>query len=187
MSSSAAVFARCIALRILAPDNVALLSFLGEHFYKTGKTGKARSYLSRAYEIEPGDERFSYCLVLTCADEGDAERAKDLLQSMQARSVVLPLPHILVWVGFLSLKDDGMKQLREFKLALASKVSPEAHYALGCLYYQLSRDSLAASHLRKAVGLDDGYSEAWHLLGLVCERGGPEALAQEVFRKGRNG
>jgi Tfp pilus assembly protein PilF len=73
--------------------------------------------------------------------------------------------------------------LQEFKLALASKASPEAHYALGCLYYQLSRDGLAARHLRKALELDEEYGEALYMLGLISERGGHKRLAEEYFVK----
>ncbi len=77
--------------------------------------------------------------------------------------------------------------VREFKLAIARRASPEAHYALGRLYYGLSSDTLAARHLRKAVALDQDYSEALHLLGLVCERGGQTTLANKYFEKAGTG
>jgi tetratricopeptide (TPR) repeat protein len=73
--------------------------------------------------------------------------------------------------------------LLEFKRALASKPSPEANYALGCLYYQLGRDGLAIRHLLKAVEMDGGYGEAFHLLGLAYKRAGNLEAARNAFEK----
>jgi Flp pilus assembly protein TadD len=168
----------------LSPKNAPLLSFLGEHFYKSGKTSKARSFLSRAHEIDAGDERLQLLLGLTCADEGDAERAKALLRGST---------HAATFAAHFGLgrlfaaQNEWKEAAREFKLALVRKDSPEAHYALGCLYYQQGRDALATRHLRKAVTLDDGYNEALHLLGLIARRGGHEELANRYFEKAGTG
>src|SRR6185503_2766072 len=78
------------------------------------------------------------------------------------------------------------RALQQFKLALATKNSPEAHYTLGCLYYQLRRDALATRHLKKAVELDEDYGEAFQVLGLIAERGGEQDLAAEYFKKARS-
>ena len=170
----------------LSPDNAPLLSFLGEHFFMAGKTSKAQDYLSRAYEIVPGDKRLQLLLGLTCADEGDAERAKELLRSSTRVGGSTFAAHFGLGRLFIA-EEQWKKAVQEFKLALASKPSPEAHYALGCLYYQLTRDSLAARHLRKAVELDGAYSEALHLLGLIYERAGQKSLAMEYFEKAGTG
>ena len=166
----------------MAPTNAALLYFVGEHFFKTGKTSRARNYLARAYEISPGDRRISLLLGLTCADEGEVDRAKRLLNSATALGGSSFAAHYGLGRLFVA-EEKWWKALQEFKLALASKASPEAHYALGCLYYQLRRDSLAARHLRKAVEMDDGYGEALYVLGLISERAGQKKLAQEYFQK----
>jgi Flp pilus assembly protein TadD len=78
------------------------------------------------------------------------------------------------------------KALREFKRALASKPSPEAHYALGCIYFQLNRDELAARHLRKAVALDQQYGEAFLLLGVIHKRCGNDELARRAFAQAQS-
>jgi tetratricopeptide (TPR) repeat protein len=80
-------------------------------------------------------------------------------------------------------EENWQKALREFKRALASKPSPEAHYALGCLYYQLTRDTLAARHLRKATEMDADYGEAFYVLGLIYKRAGQEKLAAESLAR----
>ncbi len=166
----------------MALDNAPLLSFVGEHFFRTGKTDRARGYLARAYEIAPGDTRISLLLGLTCADEGDSERAKELLNSAARRGGSSFAAHYGLGRLFIA-EENWRKALHEFKLALASRVSPEAHYALGCLYYQLGRDPMAARHLRKALEMDETYSEALYVLGLISERGGFTTLATEYFER----
>jgi tetratricopeptide (TPR) repeat protein len=170
----------------MARDNAPLLYFVGEHFFKTGKTHRAQDYLARAYELSPGDRRVSLLLGLTCADEGDSERAKELLSS----AMRLGGPSFAAHYGLGRLfvaEEQWRKAVHEFKLALASKASPEAHYALGCLYYQLTRDALAARHLRKALEMDDDYGEASYVLGLINERAGRKNLAEEYFEKAAGG
>ncbi|MEP6820534.1 MAG: tetratricopeptide repeat protein [bacterium] len=166
----------------MAEDNAALLYFVGEYFFKTGKTRRAGNYLGRAYELSPRDRRVSLLLGLTCADEGDVERAKQLLSSATRLGGSTFAAHY--GLGRLFVAEEKWRSaLQEFKLALASKASPEAHYALGCLYYQLSRDGLAARHLRKALELDEDYGEAFYMLGLISERAGHQKLAEEYFQK----
>jgi len=166
----------------IARDNGPLLSFMGEHFFKTGKTRRAQDYLTRAYEVAPGDIRVSLLLGLTCADEGDTERAKELLNRATRLGGSSFAAHYGLGRLFVAEKN-WQKALREFKRALASKPSPEAHYALGCLYYQLCRDSLGARHLRKAIEMDAAYGEAFYVLGLIHRRTGQENLAREAFER----
>jgi Flp pilus assembly protein TadD len=162
------------------PGNSGLLSFLGEHYFRTGKTKLARSYLARAYEVAPGDVRLSLLLGLTCADEGDPEKAKELLSSTTRLGGSSFAAHY--GLGRLFAAEKNWRQaLREFKRALISKPSPEAHYVLGCLYYQLGRDSLALRHLLKATEMDKLYGEAFSLLGLIYRRRGEEELARQAF------
>jgi Flp pilus assembly protein TadD len=166
----------------IARDNALLLSFIGEHFFRAGKPDRARRYLARAHELAPADSRISLLLGLTCADEGDSERAKELLSSATRRGRSSFAAHYGLGRLFVA-EENWRKALQEFKLALASKVSPEAHYALGCLYYQLGRDPMATRHLRKALEMDETYGEAFYVLGLISERAGQKELASEYFEK----
>ena len=166
----------------MAQDNAALLYFVGEHFFKTGKTHRAQNYLARAYELSPRDRRISLLLGLTCADEGDVERAKELLNSATRLGGSTFAAHYGLGRLFVA-EAKWRKALQEFKLALATKVSPEAHYALGCLYYQINRDGLATRHLRKALELDDDYREAYYVLGLIADRADQKEVAEEYFQK----
>jgi tetratricopeptide (TPR) repeat protein len=162
--------------------NAPLLAFVGEHFFKAGKTRRAQGYLAKAYEITPDDIRVLLLLGLACADEGDTERAKHLLSSATRLGGSSFAAHYGLGRLFIA-EQNWQKALQEFKRALASRPSPEAHYALGCLYYQLCRDSLAARHLRKATEMDTSYGEAFYLLGLTYQRLGQENMAREAFER----
>lgn len=170
----------------MAGDNASLLFFVGELFFKSGKTERAREYLAKAYELSPDDGRISLLLGLTCADAGDTELARKLLNSAMRLGGSSFAAHYGLGRLFAA-EENWQKALQEFKLALASKASPEAHYALGCLYYQLRRDQLAARHLKKALELDGNYDEALYVLGLICERAGQKERAAEYFAIARPG
>jgi tetratricopeptide (TPR) repeat protein len=164
----------------VVPGSFVLLSFLGEHYFKNGKTRLAQYYLAKAHAVAPNDARLSLLLGLACADVGECEKAKELLNSTTRLAGSSFAAHY--GLGRLFAAEENWQQaLREFKRALNSKPSPEAHYVLGCLYYQLSRDSLALRHLRKAIEMDESYGEAFYLLGLIHRRAGQEELAGQAF------
>ncbi|HEX8709539.1 MAG TPA: tetratricopeptide repeat protein [Pyrinomonadaceae bacterium] len=166
---------------ILSPDNAPLLALLGEHFFEVGESALAIDYLSRAFEAEPANEGVRLLLGLTYGDEGEVTRAKELLRGVVRRNDASFAAHY--GLGRLHVAEQNwMGALREFKSALTARPSPEAHYVIGCVYYQLGRDRLAARHLRKALGLDKGYAAASYALGLVLLRSGEKERAREAFR-----
>lgn len=166
----------------MSDENAALNLFIGEHFFRRGKSKHARTYLTRAHEALPNDLRVSLLLGLACADDGAVEQAKNLLSTaMQEGGSSFAGHYGLGWL-FASEKN-WRRALGEFKRALTARPSPEAHYVLGCLYYELNRDSLAVRHLRKAVEMDEKYSEAFYLLAQVYERTGQKELAREALKR----
>jgi tetratricopeptide (TPR) repeat protein len=166
----------------IAAENAPLNLFIGEHFFRRGKTKLARNYLAKAHWAQPADHRISLLLGLTYADDGEVELAKDLLSSATAHGGSSFAGHYgLGWV-FVAEKN-WRKALGEFKRALTVRPSPEAHYVLGCLYYELNRDALAVRHLRKATEMDGNYAEAFSLLAQAYERTGRKELAQQALEK----
>ncbi len=166
----------------LGDENATLNLYIGEHYFRSGKTKQARAYLAKAHEAMPDDLRVSLLLGLTCADDGEVELAKDLLSSATAQGGSSFAGHYgLGWV-FVTEKN-WRRALGEFKRALTVRPSPEAHYVLGCLYYELNRDSLAVRHLRKATKMDAGYAEAYYLLAQAYERTGRKDLARQALEK----
>lgn len=166
----------------IAGENAALNLFIGEHFFRKGKSKLARGYLAKAHAALPDDVRVSLLLGLTCADDGDVELAKDLLSSANAHGGSSFAGHY--GLGWLFVAEKNWRRaLGEFKRALTVRPSPEAHYILGCLYYELNRDGLAVRHLRKATRMDADYTEAFSLLAQVYERMGRKDLAQQALQK----
>jgi tetratricopeptide (TPR) repeat protein len=166
----------------IAHENAALNLFIGEHFFRRGKSKLARTYLAKAHAALPNDVRISLLLGLTCADDGEVELAKDLLSNANAQGGSSFAGHY--GLGWLFVAEKNWRRaLGEFKRALTVRPSPEAHYVLGCLYYELNRDTLAVRHLRKATKMDAGYTEAFHLLAQAYERSGRKELAERAFAK----
>jgi len=164
------------------PQNGQLLSFVGEQCFRVNKTKLARHYLGKAIELCPRDNHILLLLGLACGDEGETEQARELLETTTRRGGSSFAAHYGLGKLFVA-EQKWPKALREFKRALASKPSPEANYALACLYYQLGKDALAIRYLVKAVEMDAGYGEALHLLGLVYQRSGNLDLARPAFEK----
>jgi tetratricopeptide (TPR) repeat protein len=168
----------------LAPDNAPLLSFIGEHFFRSGKMTLARDYLARAFESAPEDYRVCLLLGLACGDEGEADRAKQLLGAAARNGGASFAAHYGLG-RLLAAEQKWSEALAEFKRALAARPSPEAHYVVGCAYYQMGRDRMAARHLRKAIEMDAEYAAAYYMLGLVCLRAGELERAREAFGAAR--
>lgn len=166
----------------MSDENAALNLFIGEHFFRRGKSKLARLYLAKAHAALPDDLRISLLLGLTCADDGEVELAKHLLSNANARGGSSFAGHY--GLGWLFVAEKNWRRaLGEFKRALTVRPSPEAHYVLGCVYYELNRDTLAVRHLRKATKMDASYSEAFSLLAQVYERMGRKELAQQALEK----
>jgi tetratricopeptide (TPR) repeat protein len=163
-------------------ENAALNLYIGEHFFRRGKTKHARTYLTKAHEALPNDTRVALLLGLTCADDGEVEMAKSLLSNATERGGPSFAGHY--GLGWLFVTEKNWRRaLGEFKRALTVRPSPEAHYVLGCLYYELNRDGLAVRHLRKAIKMDENYTEAFYLLAQVYERTGRKELARQALER----
>lgn len=164
----------------LAPANGPLNHFLGVQLYRRGRTAPARDYFERALAVDEDNGWLRLLLGLACGDEGEAERARQLLKD----SVILGGPTFAAHyaLGRLAAFESNWKvALSEFKLAQATRPGPEAHYLLGLANFQLGRDKTALRELKKAVGLDAAYAEAHYLLGLVQLRLGERGEARKSF------
>jgi tetratricopeptide (TPR) repeat protein len=164
---------------LLAPDNTTLLSFIGEHFFSFNRMALARDYLGRAFQITPTDG-VSLLLALAFAEEGDTQRATELLGALVKRGHSSFAAHYALGKMYACHKL-WADALFEFKRALSFGPSVEAHYALGAVNYQLSRNRVAARHLSKALEINRNYTEAYYLLGLIHLRTGEIERAEEAL------
>lgn len=167
-----------------AKCNAPLNSFLGEHYFRMGKMAWARNYLERALLTSPNDDRVCLLLGLACGDEGQVDRARQLLCDVLGRGKSSFAAHYALG-RLLVVEELWADALLEFKQALAVRPSPETHYVVGCVYFRLNRNRMAARHLRKAVAMNGAYSAALHMLGLVFLRSGDETRARDAFSAAR--
>jgi tetratricopeptide (TPR) repeat protein len=169
---------------LISTDNLPLLVFIGEHFFREGQMTLARDYLSKALEFARDDAGICLLLGLACGDEGEAERARELLESAAQTGRSSFAVHY--GLGRLSVAAGRWTDaLASFKRALAARPCADAHYVVGSLYYKLNRDRMAARHLRKALEMDEEYAAAYYTLGLVQLRGGEAERARESFEAAR--
>jgi tetratricopeptide (TPR) repeat protein len=160
--------------------NAPLHAFLGEHFFEAGKNALARDYLERALAVDSANQKVRLLLGLACGDAGETERARELLKDSIRHAGKSFAAHY--GLGRLLVAEKRWAEAaREFKSALAARPSPEAHYALGCVYYELQRDRMAARHLRKAIELDEEYGAALYVLGLALLRLGQSEEARSAL------
>jgi tetratricopeptide (TPR) repeat protein len=166
---------------VMAADNAPLLSFIGEHFFRFGKMTLARDYLVRALVVAPENYGISLLLGLAFGDEGELEKAKELLRDVTVHRRSSFAAHYALG-RLLATEQDWPGALAHFKSALSARPSPEAHYVLGCVYYQIGKDRIAQRHLRKAVEMDGCYAAAFYMLGLVALRMSDPEQAQAAFK-----
>jgi tetratricopeptide (TPR) repeat protein len=164
----------------LHTGNARLHTFIGEHFFEAGKNALARDYLERALASDSRNERVRLLFGLVCGDVGEVERARELLRDSIRHAGDSFAAHYGLGRLFVAEKR-WAEAAKEFKSALLARPSPEAHYALGCVYYQLNRNRIAARHLRKAIEMDEGYGAAFYVLGLVLLRLGASEEARAAL------
>jgi tetratricopeptide (TPR) repeat protein len=164
----------------LAPENGPLNHFLGMHLYRKGKTAPARDYFERALAADKDNAWLQLLTGLACGDEGEVERARQLLNESLFNNVSTFAAHYALG-RLAAFESDWKGALSEFKLAQAMRPGPESHYLLGLANYNLGRDKTALRELKKAVGLDAVYAEAHYLRGLVLLRLGEREQAREAF------
>jgi tetratricopeptide (TPR) repeat protein len=164
----------------LHPANAPLHAFLGEHFFGAGKTALALDYLERAVAADPKNEKARLLLGLACGDAGDAARARKLLRDSLRHAGESYAAHYGLG-RLLAAEEQWAEALKEFKRASQARPSAESDYVLGCAYYRLGRDRLAARHLRKAIEEDRFYTEVFYVLGLVLWRTGKTSEARTAF------
>jgi tetratricopeptide (TPR) repeat protein len=163
-----------------SPENAPLNSFLGEHFFRAGKTARAHDYLSRAYAADPECGRVGLLLGLSCGGKGEAARARELLRAAVERVGPSFAAHCAL--GRLSAAEDDWKgALREFKLALIARPGAVAYFLVGLANFRLERQATALRHLAKAVEAEPAYSEAHFLKAFAHLRAGDRERAREAF------
>ena len=168
----------------LAPGSPPLLAFLGEHFFRAGKTGLALRYLQAALPAGGGgDLRVRLLAGIALADQGgDVEGARVLLAGVAAEGG----PSFAADYSLGRLAAAGgewAEAAARFRKALAARACAESHFVFALAQYQLGRLRLALRHAGKALELGESYEQAFRLLGLVQKRLGDPVASRAALRR----
>lgn len=85
--------------------------------------------------------------------------------------------------SILQMQKRYAEAIIEFQQALRYDNSPALYYALAANYHELSKNDIAAEHLRTALALDDAFMPAYYLLGEVYIARFQLDEAIEVYQK----
>ncbi len=168
----------------LDPKNHELAFFLGETFFNDGGNEAAVGYFARVLAVKKDHfESLVYSGVL-CHEQGESERAEDLLKRAVALYPEDFLPAFSLGAVYAA---QGRLPLAVVFLerAVASEPLPQAFYLLGGCCYEMGKVGAAIRHLREAVRLDPGFQEAHHLLGLAYLDRRWYRKAASAFRDGQ--
>ncbi|MCA1613997.1 MAG: hypothetical protein LC800_07575 [Acidobacteria bacterium] len=168
-----------------AHGNLPLLAFLGEHFFRAGKTGLALRYLQAALAAAGGgDLRLRLLAGIALADQGgDVEGARELLAGVAAAEGG---PSFAAHYSLGRLAAAGgawAEAAAQFRKALAARACAESHFVFALAQYQLGRLRLALRHAGKALELGESYEPAFRLLGLVQKRLGDTVASRAALRR----
>lgn len=169
----------------LAPTSAPLNGLLGRHFFSSGKTSLARSYLERAFAAAPQDTAACLQLAIMRGDEGDAAGALELLAEAERLGGAAAFALHYARGRLLAHAGRWRDALAAFKRALAAKGEAAAHYTVALAAYQLGHLRLATQHVNKALALDNSYAAAFNLRGLMQRRAGDAQGARAAFAQAR--
>ncbi|NJM53187.1 MAG: tetratricopeptide repeat protein, partial [Blastocatellia bacterium] len=137
-----------------------------------------RVYLERILQIEPHHQKAKLLLGIVLADSLEMEEAKLHLQELISENEFkFSASYVLGIVS--AFASDWKSALEYFKQTLLAFESPEAHYLLGCVYFQLNKFKIASQHLQKAVETDTNFADAWFMLAVIYKLTGEETKSYQ--------
>lgn len=177
-----------------APDHAYARSELGKIALEERNWSEGIRHLEAALELQPQATSLYNPLALAYRQQGDRERAAELLEKRGpgALSMADPLleqanelasgTQLLLHKGSVATRQGRFEEaLRAFEEAVrADPGNPVAHYNVGALKLQIGETDEAIAEFQEAVRLDPEYLKARQNLGTVLSRVGrhEEALEQ---------
>jgi Tfp pilus assembly protein PilF len=157
----------------IAPENIRLLLFIAETHFQTDKCESAKNYLERILKIESNNLKAKLLFGIVLADSLELKKAKTILSEIATED---EFKFIANYVSGLmaTYKSDWKSALESLKESLSANESPETHYLVGCVYFQLHKFKSALRHLQKAVETDTNFADAWFMLAVIYKLIGEE-------------
>jgi tetratricopeptide (TPR) repeat protein len=162
----------------MSPENFPLLAYIGEHYFRADVRPQAREYLEKAHLLEATEQRVALLLGLIFADNGELEKAKELLEKCRdSYGFAANFPLGMIYAA----ENDFENAIAAFKKAHKGNLSAESCYLVGCVFAETGQPKNALKHLQKAVEIDDKFADAWFMIGAVHLRLDDEKVARESF------
>lgn len=174
-----AVLARAFPL---ANFNTPLVTLLGEGYFEIAHYGVAALYLAVARRDSQAYARLSLMLGICMAEEYSYESALKFLRESIKYGGSSYAAHYAIGRLFAS-KKMWKEALSEFSIAVQILPSAEIQCVMGCVYFELDTDHLAARYLQSALKLDKRYAVAHFMLGLIHARAGRAEQAKKAIEK----
>ena len=166
--------------KLLSPRNVPLIVFIAEKLFRADKFDAARKNLETVFELAPQNARALLLLGTICADEAKTENARKLL------SILINDPTKVfcvnyVWGILAAFEENWTESLAAFKQALNDLKTPEIHYLIGCVYFELKNYKAALRYFQNAVSADEKFADAWFMKGAAYKLIKNEKSAESAF------
>ncbi len=151
---------------LLSAQNIPLLVFIAENFYRAEKFEESKSYLEKAFELTPENEKILLLLGAIYADAGETEKARKFLSVLANNEKTLVFVHF-VWGMMAAFEENWTEALAAFKQSLGNADLPELNYLIGCVYFQLERFDAALQFFQNSAVLDSNFSDAWFMQSVI--------------------
>jgi tetratricopeptide (TPR) repeat protein len=151
---------------LLSAQNVPLLVFVAENFYRADKFEESKSYLEKAFKLAPENEKILLLLGAIYADAGETNEARKFLSVPANNEKTLVFVHF-VWGMMAAFEENWTEALAAFKQSLGNADLPELNYLIGCVYFQLERYDAALQFFQNSAVLDSNFSDAWFMQGVI--------------------
>lgn len=165
---------------LLSAQNVPLIVFTAENYYRAEKFKESKKHLERAFELAPDREKTLLLLGAIYADAGDAENARKLLSVLANDRSVSLLVHF-IWGMLAAFEKHWTEALAAFKQAADASDEPEINYLIGCVYFQLGRFDQALRYLQKTAAADFKFSDAWLMQSLIYKLRGETGIEANLL------
>lgn len=165
---------------LISPANAPLLLLLGEKLFRSDKHEEALIYLQKGLIETPNNRKLKVLSAIIHTDLKDFETAKKILSSLTSKR------NSTFCQGFLrgiisAVEENWGETLSAFKDVLIANENPETNYLTACVYFQLGKKKAAIRHLRKAVGEDVNFADAWFMLSVVHKSENNDELARQAI------
>jgi tetratricopeptide (TPR) repeat protein len=164
------------------PDTAQADLLLGMALYGTNQYREAAGYLSRARRAQPDNSELGLVLARSYLLSADYEKAREEFEALLRQDPDSTPVHMLLGEAYDALGQSG-NAVREFELAAKKGNVPDAHFALGFLFWRDKRYEEAGREFQKELALDPRHFQALAYLGDIRLKQGDDAGAEKLLKE----